>query len=67
MTTPAEYGMNIGKLIEDYPDFTIMGDAGGYKARTRGAPEGLGATLRDLTLDGLAAQMDVCRRRIDGA
>ncbi len=69
MTTQT-YGHNIGKLIEDYPDFHIHGETPtrpGYMATTAGAPEDQGATLRDLTLDGLAAQMDVRRHRLDGA
>lgn len=63
-----EYGLNIGKLTDDYPDFVIMGDesGSGYKARTRVGHGSGGATLRDLTLDGLAAQMDICRARMDG-
>ncbi|MGH3400620.1 MAG: hypothetical protein ACRDPO_38655 [Streptosporangiaceae bacterium] len=68
--TGGPYGRNIGKIIDDYPDFSIHGETAtrpGYMATTKGHPEGQGATLRDLTLDGLAAQMDLCRRRLDGA
>lgn len=66
--TRPEYGKNIGRLIRDYPDFVILGDpeTGGHKARTRVGKGSGGATLRDLTLDGLAAQMDICRSRMDG-
>lgn len=63
----SKYGVAIGRIIDDYPDFVIMGDADGYMARTRVKSGSAGPTLRDLTLDGLAAQMDVCRRRLDGA
>ena len=67
MSDGGEYGFNIVRLLADYPDFVICGDERGYTARTRTDKESAGATLRDLTLDGLASQMDICRHRLDGA
>jgi hypothetical protein len=61
------YGNNIGRLIDDYPDFNIYGETKtrpGYMAKERpwpGLPDDERVTLRDLHLDGLAAQMDVAR------
>lgn len=59
MENTTGYGFNIGRLIDDYPEFEIHGET---KTRPGYMAKGLGVTLRDLTLDGLAAQMDVARK-----
>ena len=59
MENTTGYGNNIGRLIDDYPEFAIHGET---KTRPGYMANGLGVTLRDSHLDGLAAQMDVARQ-----
>ena len=64
--TGGRYDLNVTRLLADYPDFVICGDAGGWTARTRTGTGSGGARLRATSLDELAEQMDACRRRGDG-
>lgn len=60
------YGVNVGRLKADYPDFVICGDARDLTARTKTGKGSAGPVLRARDADGLAAKMDACRRRVDG-
>jgi hypothetical protein len=71
------YGVHIGRLRDDYPDFTILArswtgpEAGGWTARMIPPPgipgNGRGAAGPDLialTCDELAARMDAARAAV---
>jgi hypothetical protein len=63
-----EYGVNIIRLMTDYTDFVIMGEAQGYVAYLKGKrSRATGPGVRSASLDGLALAMNRIRRRIDGA
>lgn len=63
-----EYGVNIVRLMADYPDFVILGDANGWATFTRGKrSRAVGPGSHATNLDELAAIMNAVRRRNDGA
>ncbi|MGH3401491.1 MAG: hypothetical protein ACRDRJ_03080 [Streptosporangiaceae bacterium] len=62
-----EYGNNIVRLMNDYTDFVILGDAHGWTAYTRGKrSRAVGPGTHATSLDELAALMNAVRRRMDG-
>ena len=66
--TGGRYDLNITRLMADYPDFIICGNADGWMARVRGSnSRASGPWLEGTSLDELAAKMDAGRRLADGA
>lgn len=59
------YDLNVGRLIMDYQDFTVMGDPSGFgyraQLRTEDGSGHTGPEVGDPNLDGLAAKMDDIR------
>lgn len=61
-----EYGQNIVRFMDDYPDFVILDDASGWVAHARGKrSRATGPGMHATSLDELAAILNACRRRED--
>ncbi|HEU5419458.1 MAG TPA: hypothetical protein VFV41_17345 [Streptosporangiaceae bacterium] len=67
--TGLPYGMNIVRLMADYPEFVILGERNGdgWRAYQRGArSRAIGEGVHGSSLDELAERMNAIRRHIDG-
>lgn len=62
--TGGTYDLNVGRLIDDYPDFYIRGgfEGVGYQAQKRSAALPRGKAIVAMSLDELAAKMDAIRK-----
>jgi hypothetical protein len=63
-----EYEHNIGQFIRDHAAYVISGGSGcvGYSAQRRGRyGRGKGQKWTDLTLDGLAGQLEQAERETE--
>lgn len=62
MTGREPYCDDIGRLVDDFPDFRVIRDAAGCNARRRGpGAHPIGPVVDDVALDGLAAKMSELR------
>jgi hypothetical protein len=61
--TGGRYGQNVGKIIDDYPDFSIRGgfEGVGYQAQKRVMALPRGKSITAMSLDELAEMMDAAR------
>ncbi len=61
--TGLEYGLNVGKWIKDHPEYHLQGgfEGLGFTAKRRNEQgQAVGSPVTAMTLDELAALVDMC-------